>query len=139
MQRLIDDLLAYSRVATMSGPMQPVDCEASVKQALRALSSQADESGATVDCDDNCPLVQNPGQEDIDGDGFADACETGAALAELPLLVTAGSYVFGARCTSLDEWWRWGAVWALVTLAVLGSLALALPAARLVIRRLRQG
>jgi hypothetical protein len=32
--------------------------------------------GNTVQCDDNCPLDDNPGQEDSDSDGTGDACET---------------------------------------------------------------
>ena len=32
--------------------------------------------GATVNCDDNCPLVDNPDQKDADGDGAGDACDT---------------------------------------------------------------
>ncbi len=30
--------------------------------------------GAAVDCDDNCPLVPNPAQTDLNGDGVGDAC-----------------------------------------------------------------
>ncbi|NOZ01132.1 MAG: hypothetical protein GXP54_04505 [Deltaproteobacteria bacterium] len=32
--------------------------------------------GAVVGCDDNCPVVYNPGQTDTDGDGTGDACES---------------------------------------------------------------
>ena len=31
--------------------------------------------GQTEDCDDNCPFVDNPGQEDSNDDGLGDACE----------------------------------------------------------------
>ena len=31
--------------------------------------------GAVVDCDDNCPLLDNPDQDDFDGDGVGTACD----------------------------------------------------------------
>lgn len=46
------------------------------------MVSDADGDG-TVDCDDNCPLVANAPQEDFDGDGLGDSCETGPVLADI--------------------------------------------------------
>jgi len=42
-----------------------------------ALSAKPEGDGDEIpDIDDNCPLDSNPGQEDADGDGFGDACDT---------------------------------------------------------------
>jgi hypothetical protein len=49
-----------------------------------------------IDCDgisndlDNCPSVSNPNQEDADGDGIGDVCETAA----IPTLTEWGMIVF---------------------------------------------
>jgi len=48
MQRLINDLLAYSRVGTRGASFQPTDCEVVLEHALACLKPSIDESGALV-------------------------------------------------------------------------------------------
>ena len=48
MQRLIQDLLAYSRVGTQSKPLAPVDCEAVFEEAISNLRATIEEAGAAV-------------------------------------------------------------------------------------------
>ncbi len=57
MQRLITDLLAYSRVDAYSGAVEAVDCGARVAEAIQNLSLSIEESGATVTVGD-LPKVQ---------------------------------------------------------------------------------
>jgi len=49
MQRLINDLLAYSRVGTRGKEFEPTDCSAFFAQALANLKVTIEESGAVVD------------------------------------------------------------------------------------------
>jgi PAS domain S-box-containing protein len=48
MQRLIDDLLTFSRVGTRGQQFQPVDCNQVLEDVLRSLKLAIDESGAVV-------------------------------------------------------------------------------------------
>jgi light-regulated signal transduction histidine kinase (bacteriophytochrome) len=51
MQRLINDLLAYSRVGNRGREFGPTDCGAAFDQALVDLKAAIEESGAVVTCD----------------------------------------------------------------------------------------
>ena len=48
MKRLIEDLLAYSRVGTRGNEFKATDCEAALKKALINLRGAIEDSGATV-------------------------------------------------------------------------------------------
>jgi PAS domain S-box-containing protein len=65
MQRLINDLLAYSRVGTRAKAIEPTDCTAVLDQALANLKAAIEKSGAVVTHDplptvmaDDSQLVQ---------------------------------------------------------------------------------
>ncbi len=51
MQRLIDDLLTFSRVGTRGKPFMPTDCAAAVSQAIDNLAFAVEESGAKITVD----------------------------------------------------------------------------------------
>ena len=51
MQRLINDLLAYSRVGRQGGELAPTDCGAIVERAVANLRAPIEESGAVVTWD----------------------------------------------------------------------------------------
>ena len=48
MQRLIDDLLEYSRVGTRASPLEPTDSEVALVRAMNNLETSIDETGADV-------------------------------------------------------------------------------------------
>ena len=56
MQRLIQDLLAYSRVGTKGKPLKPTDCNTVLGQARANLTRAIEESGAVV-TNDELPTV----------------------------------------------------------------------------------
>lgn len=48
MQKLIDDLLAYSRLGSQAKPLQPTSSKEVVEEAMRSLRASIEESGAQV-------------------------------------------------------------------------------------------
>ena len=62
MQRLIEDLLAYSRVGTRGGTAVLVDTGQTVREALLNLESAVRESGATIDAVDLPTVPADPTQ-----------------------------------------------------------------------------
>ena len=62
MQRLINDLLAYSRVGTRGKPFAPTNCETVVDQALTNLQVAIQESGATITHDPLPTVTADEGQ-----------------------------------------------------------------------------
>jgi PAS domain S-box-containing protein len=62
MQRLIDDLLAYSRVGTSEYEFEPVDLGALVEDTLKGMRATVSESGAQVLCHALPSVVGDPGQ-----------------------------------------------------------------------------
>lgn len=57
MQKMINDLLQYSRVGTRGNPPEPTDCNELLEKALQNLEVAIDESDAEVTCDE-LPTVQ---------------------------------------------------------------------------------
>jgi lysophospholipase L1-like esterase len=46
-------------------------------EATQCLATPDVDTDCAPDTTDNCPGVPNPGQENVDGDGFGDACDSG--------------------------------------------------------------
>jgi PAS domain S-box-containing protein len=62
METLIDGLLAYSRVGTRGGELQPVEGAKALGTALQNLAAAIEESGAVVTCD-ALPTVRGDAQQ----------------------------------------------------------------------------
>ena len=62
MQRLIEELLAFSRVGTRGAPLVPTDCAVVVESALRSLKLAIEEAGATVVVGPLPTVLADPGQ-----------------------------------------------------------------------------
>ena len=62
MQRLIDDLLAYSRAGTQEYRIAPVDCEELVRDTLAGMQTTVGESGATIVVSDLPTVRADEGQ-----------------------------------------------------------------------------
>ncbi|MES2561995.1 MAG: PAS domain S-box protein [Pseudomonadota bacterium] len=57
MKRLIEDLLAYSRVGTHGKELQPTECQAALNKAIANLRAAIEESGALI-THDSLPVVE---------------------------------------------------------------------------------
>jgi hypothetical protein len=62
MRRLIQDLLAYSRVGTRGRPLEPTDCEAALDQALANLQLDIEDRQAVITRDPLPTLMADAGQ-----------------------------------------------------------------------------
>ena len=62
MQRLIDDLLAYSRIGTRGVPFEPTDSEVAFGRAIGNLEMRIEETGADVTHGPLPPVVGDSGQ-----------------------------------------------------------------------------
>ena len=62
MQRLIQDLLAYSRVGTQGADLENVSSEAALEQAIVNLRGAIEETGARVTYDTLPPVIADEGQ-----------------------------------------------------------------------------
>jgi len=62
MQKLITDLLAYSRVSTRSKPFEMTDCETMVDQALSNLQIPIEEASAVITRDPLPSIMADPSQ-----------------------------------------------------------------------------
>jgi subtilisin family serine protease len=75
MAQLKDAILAGTQTV---GPLELLDARAS----LDLTPADRDGDGVLDDTPDNCPTVENPGQEDADGDNIGDACEGGTTTVD---------------------------------------------------------
>ncbi len=62
MQKLIEDLLAFSRVSTRGKDPEPVDCEVALRNALANLRLVVQESGAVITSDPLPTILADPTQ-----------------------------------------------------------------------------
>jgi PAS domain S-box-containing protein len=62
MQRLINDLLAYSRVTTRRSPFGQVDCDKVLDSVINSLSLAIDESGTAISRDPLPTIMGDPSQ-----------------------------------------------------------------------------
>lgn len=62
MRKLVDDLLAYSRLDASAPPPADIDCNTIVEGLRNSLMAAIAESGASIECERLHPIRGNPGQ-----------------------------------------------------------------------------